>query len=354
MSLGIDALDHGVQELNHWTKEIADRLGTDERRLAYCALRATMHAVRDRIGPDHTVHLAQQLPLLVRSMFFDGYDPTHSPRRQRWRGAFLEQVHIEGVQPLDIVELERAVKVVLSVLSEHTHHAQIENVAKLFPEDFSDLFPTAKRHGPKRASETLRRAVHVETGIDEIDRSLQEALKWINAVEFRMNTSSSRLAMSALQATLQAMRDQLSIEQAARFGDALPLVLKGAYYEGWHPSSPSAVTTRQEFLDRIGATAFRDQSVSVERAVKAAMEVIAKKISAAAMVEVASTLPYDLTTLWPDEPVPYVDLRATEPMDEIAAPRQPPARGAKSVRRSRGRVSDASGSPRPAPHRSRS
>jgi uncharacterized protein (DUF2267 family) len=189
-----------------------------------------------------------------------------------------------------------------------------------------------QRHGPKHA------VTPPETGIDEIDRSLQDALKWVNAVEFRMNTSSSRLAMSSLQATLQGIREQLSIEQAARFAEALPLPLKGAYYEGWHPSSPSPVATRQEFLDRIAASAFRDQSVAVERAVKAAMEVIGKKIGAAAMSEAAGTLPEDLRSLWPDEPAPYTDLRGTEPIAENVAPRQPPARGAKNIRRARNRA----------------
>jgi len=377
MSLGIDALDHGVQELNGWIKEIADRLGTEERRLAHCALRATLHAVRDRVGPDHASHLAAQLPLLVRSIFFDGYNPAVTPRRERSRGAFLEQVHIEGVQPLDLMELERAVKVVLAVIEARTDRAQIDNLIAQFPREFSDLFPPApeakapprvrrkqsveahvarasarpsiapksepRRHEPKHA------VLPPETGIEEIDQSLQEALKWINAVEFRMNTPSSRIAMSALQATLQGIREQLSAEQAARFGDALPLALKGAFYDGWHPSAPSAVTTRKEFLDRIEASAFRDQSVAVERAVKAAMEVIAKKIGAAAMSEAASALPEDLATLWPDEPVPYVDLRASHPhpgplprAGEGTPQRQPPARGAKNVRRARNRAAGES------------
>jgi len=350
MSLGIDALDHGVQELNGWIKDIADRLGTDERRLAHCALRATLHALRDRVGPDHASHLAAQLPLLVRSIFFDGYNPAVTPRRERSRGAFLEQVHIEGVQPLDLMELERAVKVVLAVLGERTHHAQVENIAAMFPDDFADLLPQPAR-AARPATVELRRKdpkhaiAPANTGMESIDQSLQDALKWINAVEFRMNTSSSRTAMSALQASLQAIREQLSAEQAARFADALPLPLKGAFYDGWHPSSPSPVATRKDFLERIEASAFRDQSVAVERAVKAAMEVIAKKIGAAAMSEAAGALPEDLATLWPDEPVPYVDLRVSTPRadplphaGEGAAPRQPPARGAKNVRRARNRA----------------
>jgi uncharacterized protein (DUF2267 family) len=363
MTIGVEALDHGIQELNQWINEIAERLGTPERRLAHCALRSVLHALRDRVGPDHAAHLAARLPLLVRSIFYDGYTLDAVPRRERSRSAFLEQVHIEGVQPLDLVELERAVKVVLAVLQERSGRAQIDNLVEQFPKEFADLFPPKPaRRGPKRVGlkadprkadpRRVSLKADPQTGIESIDESLQEALKWINAVEFRMNTSSSRLAMSSLQATLQGIREQLSAEQAVRFAAPLPMPLKGAYFEGWQPTSPGIVATRKEFLDRILATALRDEEVAIERAVKAAIEVIARKMPAAEMTEAAAALPQDLATLWPDEPAPYVDLNS--------ALRQPPGRSTRGNRRPEGRptmsdrISESSGSARRAPHRSRS
>ena len=46
---------------------------TDDRHLAYVALRATLHALRDRLGPENAVHLAAQLPMLLRGLYYEGW-----------------------------------------------------------------------------------------------------------------------------------------------------------------------------------------------------------------------------------------------------------------------------------------
>ena len=65
---GLPVFDTTVQETNLWLKAIMEGLHTDDRHLAYVALRATLHALRDRIGPENAVHLAAQLPMLVRGL----------------------------------------------------------------------------------------------------------------------------------------------------------------------------------------------------------------------------------------------------------------------------------------------
>jgi uncharacterized protein (DUF2267 family) len=346
MSTGIDTLDHAVQQANQWIKAIAEGLDTSERRLAYRALRATLQALRDRVGPDHAAHFGAQLPSLIRAVYYQGFRPTVTPTRERSRGAFLEHVHAQGVEPLDIVELERAVRVVLAVAGEQIARDEIDKLADLFPAEFRDLFPDepapkratksrqAKAAAPQRAKDSARTA-RVATGIDEVDESLQAVVRWIDAVEFRLNTQGGHVAMASLQATLQAIREQLNAEQAARLGNCLPLALQGYYYEGWKPTAPEPVATRRDFLERIEATAFRNQDIAVERAVKAAMEVIGKKIPAADLAEFIPMLPRDLAMLWPDEPAPYAALRASQPIAPNVAPSPPPARGAKNIRRAR-------------------
>jgi uncharacterized protein (DUF2267 family) len=355
---GIEALDRGVQEYNQWIKDIADRLGTPERRLAHRALRAVLHALRDRVGAEHAARFAAQLPPLVRAVFFEGYQPAAPTSRENSRGAFLEQVHTEGVQPLDIVELEHATKAVLAVMGERLDHSHIENLISLFPEEFSDLWPDApvewdapvKTRRADAARRTVEHRVHerpshttrttrAATGIEEIDLQIQAATQWSDAVEFRINPQqSSRTSWAALAATLQAIRAQLSPEAVARFAANLPLPLQGIYYEGWQPGTHTPTNTRSGFLQRLEITAWADQDITVERAVKAAMEVIARKVPAAEMAAIVQALPKDLHQLWPDEPAPYTDLREVRPLKENVVPPPPPARGAKNIRRARNRA----------------
>ena len=51
MSTGLDSFDKTVQESNLWLKDVMERLNTYDRHRAYSALRAVLHALRGRTGP---------------------------------------------------------------------------------------------------------------------------------------------------------------------------------------------------------------------------------------------------------------------------------------------------------------
>ncbi|WP_316164957.1 MULTISPECIES: DUF2267 domain-containing protein [unclassified Bradyrhizobium] len=51
-SMGVTALDHSVQETNVWLKAIDEQLALESRHHAYNALRAVLHALRDRLPPE--------------------------------------------------------------------------------------------------------------------------------------------------------------------------------------------------------------------------------------------------------------------------------------------------------------
>ena len=38
-----------------------------------------------------------------------------------------------------------------------------------------------------------------------------------------------------LRAVLHSLRDRLTINEAADLGDQLPILIRGIYYEAWHP-----------------------------------------------------------------------------------------------------------------------
>lgn len=83
---GLPAFDSTVQQSNLWLKDLMTRLGTEDREDAYHALRAVLHAVRDRIGPENVVHLGAQLPMLIRGVYYDGWHMGERRRRSAiWR-----------------------------------------------------------------------------------------------------------------------------------------------------------------------------------------------------------------------------------------------------------------------------
>jgi uncharacterized protein (DUF2267 family) len=158
MATGIDVLDRTEQETNIWLNEIEDRLGVGDRRDAFNALRATLHAVRDRIGADNALHLAAQLPLLVKGVFFEDWRPSETPTRERDKETFLANIDAETFRGLQVAP-EPAVRAVLEVLADHIDPAQVDKVCRLFPEGMRDLFPEV-RTAPRRRAKRPRARTH--------------------------------------------------------------------------------------------------------------------------------------------------------------------------------------------------
>jgi len=49
---GLDAFDTTVHKTNRWLNELMELAGWDAKQKAYLAVRATLHALRDRITID--------------------------------------------------------------------------------------------------------------------------------------------------------------------------------------------------------------------------------------------------------------------------------------------------------------
>ena len=81
MTTGLDVFDTTVQESNLWLKDLMERIGTYDRHRAYSTLRAVLHALRDRIGPANANHLGAQLPMLLRGLYYEGWQMTATKER---------------------------------------------------------------------------------------------------------------------------------------------------------------------------------------------------------------------------------------------------------------------------------
>jgi uncharacterized protein (DUF2267 family) len=140
MTTGLDVFDKTVQESNLWLKDLMERLGTNDRHHAYSTLRAVLHGLRDRIGAESAAHLGAQLPMLLRGAFYEGWDPTGKPTKERHAMAFL--THIGGELPRsDTIEVEQGVRAVFDVLSKHIDRGEAVKLAGMFPLELRQFWP---------------------------------------------------------------------------------------------------------------------------------------------------------------------------------------------------------------------
>ena len=78
----VPALDRTVQQNHHLS----------DRHHAYNALRAVLHALRDRLTPEQAVHLGTQLPILVRGVYYEGWRLAAKPSDERQTNEFAANV----------------------------------------------------------------------------------------------------------------------------------------------------------------------------------------------------------------------------------------------------------------------
>ena len=77
-----------VDKTNRVLKEIERAYGwpQDRRNQSYTALRAVLHALRDRLTVEESAQFAAQLPMLIRGLYYGGWDPSRSSHRDPSRG----------------------------------------------------------------------------------------------------------------------------------------------------------------------------------------------------------------------------------------------------------------------------
>ena len=140
MTTGLDVFDTTVQETNLWLKDVMERIGTYDRHNAYSTLRAVLHAVRNRIGPENAAHLGAQLPMLIRGLYYEGWDPTGKPTKERHEAQFL--AHIAKELPrAEVGEVKRGTRAVFDVLAKRIDRGAAVKMAIIFPEELLKFWP---------------------------------------------------------------------------------------------------------------------------------------------------------------------------------------------------------------------
>lgn len=136
-----NAIDRTVELTDQWLQEIADDLGDPDRQRAWHGLRAVLAALRDRISVSEAAHLSAQLPLLVRGLFWDGWDPDR-PSRAHTRQEFVDSIasHTDRRVALDP---EAAFRAVVRTLSRHVTAGELGDVRAELPSEVKQMMDVA-------------------------------------------------------------------------------------------------------------------------------------------------------------------------------------------------------------------
>lgn len=129
-----------IHKTNEWLGELCADLGWDDAHKAYVALRAVLHALRDRLIVEEAVELGAQLPMLVRGFYYEGWRPAGKPLKERTLEAFLQHVSAELPPSFD-GDAEKVTSAVFRLLDRRISEGEVEDVKSLLPKGIRDLWP---------------------------------------------------------------------------------------------------------------------------------------------------------------------------------------------------------------------
>lgn len=136
----IHELDPTLHQANIWLKEVMQRLKTEDAHIGHAAMRAALHALRDRIGPENAAHLGAQLPTIIRGIYYESWHPSGTPTKERRKQQFLDHVRSE-LRSAAAIDPEAATSAVFDVVCQNTSVGEGVKLARLFPKEMRALWP---------------------------------------------------------------------------------------------------------------------------------------------------------------------------------------------------------------------
>lgn len=135
--------DKAMSKTRIWLKEIETELGFDNPNDAYRALRAVLHAVRDRLPVRESTEFASQLPMLISGMYYNGWTPNDKPVKMRTVDEFLDRVQEQLPKGMDPMRITAGI---IRVIERHVTAGEMKDVRRNFPEKLSEIWEEAA-HG---------------------------------------------------------------------------------------------------------------------------------------------------------------------------------------------------------------
>ncbi len=136
----VSTIDRTVQVTSEWLRDLSEKLGVPgDGERAYRVLRAYLRTLRDRLNLGEATDLAAQLPLLLRGVYYEGFNPAQTPRRLD-RDEFLVQVAEEAViDENDPFDPQTAVQAATDMLRGRISEGQMQDVFSQLPGGLREL-----------------------------------------------------------------------------------------------------------------------------------------------------------------------------------------------------------------------
>ncbi len=135
---------------------------------------------------------------------------------------------------------------------------------------------------------------------DPFETTVHKTNEWLSSIMRRLGWDDRHRAWAALRAVLHVLRDRLTIEEAVALGAQLPLLVRGAYYEGWSPSAkPERIRHASELVERVAdqMRGYREVAGDMEEVTRVVLDTLTEHVSVGEADHLARILPKEISEL---------------------------------------------------------
>jgi uncharacterized protein (DUF2267 family) len=139
------------------------------------------------------------------------------------------------------------------------------------------------------------------TGFLSFDATVEKTNRLLRMIEEAYGWPPNRRKQSyaAMRAVLHALRDRLTVQEAADLAAQLPMLLRGVFYEGWDPSRVPVKMSKEEFLARVRRDFPYDVEGGIRGLVRTVLNALQATVTEGEWDDIKSSLPKDLAVMVP-------------------------------------------------------
>lgn len=145
MLRSVQAIEKSVHQTNDWLAMLSNDMGLKEKESAFASLRAVLHTLRDRLPADTAAQLGAQLPLVVRGIYYENWEPSSTPQKIRHQQSFIERVCAEIPDETLHERAREIIQCTLGLLSRELDATSMEKFREHFPMELRELWPTEQQ-----------------------------------------------------------------------------------------------------------------------------------------------------------------------------------------------------------------
>ncbi len=140
ITMGLGGFDASIQNANVWFDELMDEMGWKDRYKGYLALRKTLHALRDRLSIKRATRLGSELPMLIRGLYYEGWDPAGNPPRPMEKNEYLDAIR-DYFNDDPNVDPERLTRAVFRMICKAVSPNETGSMENVLPEELREYWP---------------------------------------------------------------------------------------------------------------------------------------------------------------------------------------------------------------------